>query len=169
VLQDPSGLESALDELASLTSRLHQRQVEVFFEEGITFPNPDVSMHLYRIAQEAVSNALKHANAQGVSIPVGIVGGHLRLAVQDDGPGVPASVFASATGMGLRTMKYRASLIGAQLEIGRGPEGGTLVTCHMQASPPVSDQIQAGTPAAGDPRPGTRDSLPLRQKDVAAT
>ncbi len=159
VLQDPSGLEPALEELASLTSRLHQRQVEVFFEEGITIPNPDVSMHLYRIAQEAVSNALKHANAKGVFIALRKTEGQLRLSVQDDGPGVPASAFASATGMGLRTMRYRASLIGAELEIGRGPEGGTLVRCDM----PHGARDSSGT------HPGKLDPRVLRQNGVAAT
>jgi signal transduction histidine kinase len=148
VLQDPSGLEPALEELASLTSRLHQRQVEVFYEDGVTIPNPEVSMHLYRIAQEAVANALKHANAKGVSITLGKVGGHLRLTVQDDGPGVPATAFSSSTGMGLRTMKYRAGLIGAHLEIGRGPEGGTLVSCHMQAGIPESRLLRSNGVAA---------------------
>jgi signal transduction histidine kinase len=159
VLQDPSGLESALEELATLTSRLHQRQVEVHFEEGITVPNPDVSMHLYRIAQEAVGNALKHANAQGVRITMGKVDGFLRLTVQDDGPGVPDSVFLSSSGMGLRTMKYRAGLIGADLKIGRGPEGGTLVTCDMRCGGTEADRS----------RPAARDSHLMRQNGVAAT
>jgi signal transduction histidine kinase len=158
VLQDPSGLESALEELAALTSRLHQRQVDVHFEDGITIANPDVSMHLYRIAQEAVGNALKHAEAQSVRITVEKVDGLLRLMVLDDGPGVSPAVFSSSTGMGLRTMRYRAGLIGADFQIGRGPDGGTLVTCEMRPDAPSSPQVRSGTP----------DSRRMQKNGVAA-
>jgi glucose-6-phosphate-specific signal transduction histidine kinase len=165
VLQDPSGLESALEELAIMTSRLHQRQVDVHFEEGITIPNPEVSMHLYRIAQEAVSNALKHADAQGVCIRVANVGGILRLTVQDDGPGVPSTVFSSSTGMGLRTMKYRAGLIGAELEIGRGPEGGTLVSCNMPYIKGNAVGKPYGQGSADDKRANMPDTANFKRSD----
>jgi signal transduction histidine kinase len=134
VLQDPTGLESALEELAALTSKLHHRKVNAECEDGISFSNPDVSMHLYRIAQEAVSNALKHAKADSVSITLRKVDGHVRLAVEDDGRGVPQEAFGAATGMGLRTMKYRAGLIGAELDITPRPSGGTVVICNMRAN-----------------------------------
>jgi signal transduction histidine kinase len=158
VLQDPSGLESALEELAALTSRLHQRQVDVHFEDNITIANPDVSMHLYRIAQEAVGNALKHADAQNVRITVDKVDGILRLMVLDDGPGVSSAVFASSTGMGLRTMKYRAGLIGADFQIGRGPHGGTLVTCEMRPGAQSTAHVRSDAP----------DSRLMQKNGVAA-
>jgi signal transduction histidine kinase len=134
VLHDPTGLESALEELAALTSKLHHRHVQADCEDGISFTDPDVSMHLYRIAQEAVGNALKHAKAENVSISLRRVDGHVRLEVHDDGRGLPPDAFSTSTGMGLRTMKYRAGLIGAHLDITPEPGGGTVVCCNMRAN-----------------------------------
>jgi signal transduction histidine kinase len=108
--------------------------VDVTYDDGITFSSPEVSMHLYRIAQEAVSNALKHAKAGDVSIGLRNVDGRIRLTVEDEGDGIAKGAILSSTGMGLRTMKYRAGLIGARLEIASGPEGGTLVSCEMRST-----------------------------------
>jgi signal transduction histidine kinase len=91
-------------------------------------------MHLYRIAQEAVSNALKHVKAGDVSIGLRKVDGHVRLTVEDEGAGIAKGAVLASTGMGLRTMKYRAGLIGARLEITPGPQGGTLVSCEMRST-----------------------------------
>jgi signal transduction histidine kinase len=132
VLQDAVGLESALEELAALCSRLHHRQISLANDDGIVFAKPDMAMHVYRIAQEALSNALKHAKAQNVTLSLRkIDGGVIRLTIEDDGHGMPAPP-RSFSGMGLRTMRYRAALINASLEIGSRPNGGTVVTCDMR-------------------------------------
>jgi len=134
VLQDATGLESALEELANLAGKLHHRHVTVEYDDGIVFAKPEMAMHVYRIAQEALSNALKHGKSQNVRIALRRSDDRIVLSIDDDGCGIPSLPMSTASGgMGLRTMRYRASLIGGKLEIGPGRSGGTTVTCDMRA------------------------------------
>lgn len=141
VLSENSGLESALEELAAFTSKVYHRQVDFVRDEGIQVARPEVAMHLYRIAQEAIGNALKHGRAQHVVISLRLQGGELHMSVEDDGCGIP-SPRPRFAGMGLRTMGYRARLIGARLEVEPGTLCGTVITCRMSAagiSQPIED------------------------------
>jgi nitrate/nitrite-specific signal transduction histidine kinase len=85
--------------------------------------------HVYLIAQEAVYNAVKHAQAQKVGISLTANGG-LVLSVQDDGVGMPAQV-EEKRGLGLRIMRNRATIIGARLTFEPAAPTGTLVTCVL--------------------------------------
>jgi len=87
----------------------------------------DVLDNLYRIAQEAVANARRHGQAQSIKVALNIQSTTVRLDVMDDGIGIPQGP-ASETGMGLKIMQFRATLIGARLTISRGEHGGTKVT-----------------------------------------
>jgi len=89
-----------------------------------------VAMHVYRIAQEAVSNAVRHSGARNIRITLLQEHGETVLSVADDGAGLPGDA-PPPGGMGLRTMRYRAGLIGGALEVGPGPNGGTLVVCRL--------------------------------------
>ena len=84
--------------------------------------------HLYRIAQEALSNAVRHSGARTVRVELRTERERLRLRISDDGRGL-GSHDAQHAGMGLRTMRHRASAIGARLSITAGRHGGTVVTC----------------------------------------
>lgn len=120
------GLTIALEQLAvNANSRGVNCRVE---SEPVLIHQNAVGTHLYRIAQEAVSNAIKHARA--ASIVVELRGGddRVELRITDDGVGMPAAPRA-AGGMGLHIMGYRARTIGGTLEIARGPNGGTVVYC----------------------------------------
>jgi PAS domain S-box-containing protein len=86
--------------------------------------------HLYRIAQEAVHNALKHSGAKNIDIELWSRPGDLRLSVVDDGPGLAADV-EKRSGLGMRTMRFRASAIGGRLSITRGADGGNSVVCDV--------------------------------------
>jgi PAS domain S-box-containing protein len=86
--------------------------------------------HLYRIAQEAVQNALKHSGAKNIDIELWSRPGDLRLSVIDDGQGLTTEV-AKGLGLGMRTMRFRASAIGGRLSITRGPNGGNCVVCDV--------------------------------------
>jgi PAS domain S-box-containing protein len=86
--------------------------------------------HLYRIAQEAVQNALKHSGAKNIDIELWSRPGDLRLSVIDDGQGLTPEV-AKGLGLGMRTMRFRASAIGGRLSITRGPDGGNCVVCDV--------------------------------------
>jgi len=86
---------------------------------------PDALDNLYRISQEAVSNARRHGGAQSIKITLESEAAIVRLAVEDDGTGIPKS--PPATGMGLKIMQFRAATIGARLSIGPRESGGTRV------------------------------------------
>ncbi len=92
--------------------------------------NRRVAMHLYRIAQEAVSNAVRHSGASGIQITLDQENGEISLSIEDDGAGLPCKA-PQAEGMGLRTMQYRAALIGGKLEVGPASHGGTQVVCRL--------------------------------------
>jgi signal transduction histidine kinase len=87
------------------------------------------SDHLYRIAQEALSNALKHAHASSINVKLDVERETVRLEICDDGWGV-RDMDQNLPGLGLRTMQYRASMIGARLEIAPFRPNGTRVICE---------------------------------------
>jgi PAS domain S-box-containing protein len=90
-----------------------------------------VRNHLYRIAQEAVQNSLKHSGAKRIEIELSSRPGDLRLSVIDDGDGLGANVEARS-GLGMRTMRFRASAIGGRLLVSRRADGGNSVVCEVQ-------------------------------------
>jgi signal transduction histidine kinase len=132
--QDEGGLESALEELAASTSKLTGIACS-FVGSGPDLELPSTSaIHLYRIAQEAVSNAVKHGRASAVIIALDTANGSFSLRVSDDGIGFFASA-AERRGMGLNTMRYRARMIGGQFEIQPNTPSGTTVICSFRHSP----------------------------------
>lgn len=126
---EANGLMDALAEMAESTGR--EGAVRVVFEcpEPILIAKPQAGIHLFRIAQEAVNNALKHATPGEIRIGLERRGGELQLEVEDDGVGLPEPLRPGA-GIGLRVMRHRAELLGGMLEIGASPAGGTLVRCR---------------------------------------
>ncbi|MCP5328280.1 MAG: PAS domain S-box protein [Sinobacteraceae bacterium] len=84
--------------------------------------------HLYRIVQEALSNAMRHGKASRVRIQLGADGAAIRLSIHDNGHGLPPGE-QSSSGLGLRTMRYRAQVIGGDLQIANHRLGGTVVRC----------------------------------------
>jgi PAS domain S-box-containing protein len=85
--------------------------------------------HLYRIAQEAVVNAVRHGKARHITIALIACEESIRLSVEDDGSGFAVRA-AQGSGMGLKIMRYRARMIGADLRIDSVPGGGTTIRCH---------------------------------------
>lgn len=122
--------------LESLAQRCSLSGVRVRFRGGYDV-GPilplKVRNHLYRIAQEAVQNALKHSGATSIEIELRSRAGGVRLAVTDDGRGVSADAVAG-TGLGMRTMRFRASAIGARISI-TGANGGNSVVCDAPLKP----------------------------------
>ncbi len=91
--------------------------------------SPVASDHLFRIAQEALANALKHAHANSIKVRLDIEPASVRLEICDDGEGLAVPEF-SALGLGLRTMRYRASLLGAKFQITQREAVGTCIVCE---------------------------------------
>jgi len=125
-----AGLESALEELAAETRRHSGVACHFAARKGAQVKNHLAASHLFRIAQEAVANALRHGQPREISIRLSTTRGQAVLEIANDG--LPFSLEgASNGGMGLRTMKYRCDLIGAQLTIQPGKLGGAVVTCVL--------------------------------------
>ncbi len=131
---DRSGLSVALTELAQMTSKLTGVSIAVTHEADENVTDPDVAMHLYRIAQEAVANAVRHGKAKQVTISLDRDGHILHLRIDDNGCGIQPLSSGRKEGMGLRTMRYRAQGMGAILHIEPRPGGGTTVSCRLNVS-----------------------------------
>jgi signal transduction histidine kinase len=97
------------------------------------------NIHLYRIAQEAITNAIKHGKAGQINIGLDVENGAAVLTVTDDGAGI-SKIRLDGQGMGLRIMAYRAGMIGGSFDIGRLPGRGTRVTCKFPATPAISSE-----------------------------
>lgn len=125
---DAGGLMSALQELARTASDMFRVTCAFRSPAPVLISDNGAATHLFRIAQEAVSNAIKHGKARRIDIELERVGTELRLSIRDDGVGLRARG-ATSTGMGLRIMDYRASVIGGTLRVDASEPSGTLVTC----------------------------------------
>ena len=134
VVIDSEGLIHALRHLAEQTSELYRIKVLVLGEAEVNVNNNDTATHLYRIAKEAVQNAVKHASPKRVTIELHREGNAVVLVVADNGSGLQPGD-SNEGGMGLRIMQYRADLIGGELEVTSQPGGGTVVTCRVQDTP----------------------------------
>ncbi|MEQ1752461.1 MAG: ATP-binding protein, partial [Prosthecobacter sp.] len=106
-------------------------EIQVSESVEVSLEDPDVSMHLYRIAQEAVANAVKHSAAGHILMDLRMTHDELTLIIEDDGSGIQMSTATYTEGMGLRTMRYRAEALGAYLEVLPRLFGGTQVICRL--------------------------------------
>jgi len=135
-------LVPALKELARNTRDAHA--VDCLFEGGAELgllPDEE-AMHLYRIAQEGVVNAVKHAGAGSIRIALAEEGGEVVLTVADDGKGLPEADAGASKGMGLNIMRARAAALKGTLEL-EGTGGGTRVVCRFPRP-----ALQGGGPSA---------------------
>jgi PAS domain S-box-containing protein len=123
-------LPQALDELAGRARQLFGITCRFSPQGAIPPLEPSVITQLYKIAQEAVTNAIKHGKAKRVGITLANGSDHLVLTVHNNGLPFP-DLHSHSTGMGLRIMNYRASLIGATLEVKSAGDKGTQVTCCL--------------------------------------
>jgi signal transduction histidine kinase len=117
-----------LHELAETAQRLTGMNVSFRDDCGAQMVDPDAAVHLYRIAQEALNNALRHSRGTTVEIALSCDEESVRLTVTDDGIGLPAKP-GLQQGMGMKTMEYRSQALGGTLEVRRKSPGGTLVSC----------------------------------------
>lgn len=143
VTLESEGLASALHELAANTERMFGLTCVVECAGPVQVNAPATLTHLYRIAQEAVSNAIKHGKASRIQIQLESSPARTFLRVTDNGSGLPEPAPRS-DGMGMRIMRYRAGMIGGALSIQRGPAGGTMVACCVSnpaAQPALSPDI----------------------------
>ena len=130
VTESQGGLISGLRDLVARLRTASGPSLD--FEAIETAPlslSPAACDHLFRIAQEALANALRHAHANSIAVKLDVEPGSVRLKIRDDGDGLPSTEL-SASGLGLRTMRYRASLLGAKFQITRLDHAGTCIVCE---------------------------------------
>ena len=127
VTLESEGLMSALQELALNTEKLFHVTCRFDCDPPVLVSDYPAATHLFRLAQEAVSNALKHGKAKRIFIRLKEERGRLALSIIDNGSGIPAKI-PKSKGMGLRIMQSRAGMIGGTLAIERNAAGGTSVT-----------------------------------------
>ncbi|MFB3785512.1 MAG: ATP-binding protein [bacterium] len=134
---EDSGLIGALEELADQTQRIHG--LPCHFQCLMPEVNHEsaISVNLYRIAQEAVNNAVKYSQAKQITIRLNNTPDSLILSIEDDGVGLPEN-FERSGGLGLRIMNYRAGMIGAKLSIRSHPQAGTAILCALKHPQPDS-------------------------------
>ncbi len=126
-----NGLPKALEELAA---RVPQNVRFSWPSSKKLDLDPSVALHVYRIAEEAVGNAVRHAKANKVTIEMHIAPGRkIALTITDDGVGFRRG---PAEGMGLQNMRYRARIIRGTLKIASAPQRGTVVTCILPIQQP---------------------------------
>ena len=121
---ESNGLMVALDELARTVREMFHVKCELACDSPVLVGDNAVAVHLYRIAQEAVHNAIRHGQCKNIAIRLRHDGHNGHLEVQDDGKGIPREL-PKSRGMGLETMHYRATMIGAGLSVRRGANGGS--------------------------------------------
>ncbi|MEO5715506.1 MAG: PAS domain-containing protein [Luteolibacter sp.] len=124
------GLILALQDLALRTELLSKICCNVTANAGFHFEKP-TEIHLYRIVQESINNALKHGRATSIRIDCLTENGVWTLTVTDNGKGFTAQEPGQETGMGHHIFQYRAALIGADISVRRGTQGGCVVTCSI--------------------------------------
>ena len=137
---DAQGLAAALDELAQATQQRTLVRCAFKGDLAIQIRDNEVATHLFRIAQEAVHNAVKHARPKRIAIALTKPRGRVTLSIRDDGAGistgtaagVPADSTARPGGLGMRIMHYRANAIGAHLSVETAGTGGTLIRCILK-------------------------------------
>jgi signal transduction histidine kinase len=129
---DTDGLAVSLQDLAASIEQMFQVRCHVSCDRPVAVEDPSGLIHLYRITQEAISNAIRHGHAKNIYIDLVHVGERLILSIEDDGVGVDPS--NTRHGLGMRTMQHRARLIGAALTIERADGGGTVVSCTMETT-----------------------------------
>jgi len=125
---DTAGLAEALREAARHTEEKHHVSCVVSWQETFKIPDEDTVIHLFRIAQEAIQNAVKHAASSRIEVSLKRKGGMLQLTIEDNGKGMQPSN-RKAKGLGLNIMAYRAGLIGGEFKTEQPTDGGTRVVC----------------------------------------
>ena len=128
------GLMGALKQLSHWANVSDTIECRFVCPVPVTLDNSQIARHLYRIAQEAVNNALKHARPRHIQINLSRAQGTLRLQIKDDGCGLPRR--GKKLGMGLEIMRHRAHVIGASLEIDSKPNRGVTVACTLPFEKP---------------------------------
>jgi signal transduction histidine kinase len=127
---EAEGLKTALHELAASINDVFGIECVCTFPDSVSIRDHAVAIHFYRIAQEAITNAIKHGKAKKIQLQLAERDGDFHLNIRDDGIGF-TTLQSAHKGMGMHIMNYRARTIGATLEVHHGEGRGTTITCSL--------------------------------------
>jgi len=144
VVLDSNDIEAALEQLAENLRTLFSISCELHCDPTIKIADNAVAVHLYRIAQEAATNAIKHGHAKYILLSLAGNGSRVILKIKDDGTGFPSA--PKGKGMGLRVMHHRARMIGATISVRQPKEGGITVTCSISRAHATKKRPEAPHP-----------------------
>ena len=130
--EEENSLSKMLEELIYNVKNVYGISCTFTYDHGIQLKSFSLVTNLFRIAQEAINNAIKHASAKNIDIIISSENDLSKLEIKDDGTGITDEQIQK-DGMGLHTMQYRANIIGALLDIERRENGGTVVRCTFKA------------------------------------
>jgi len=122
------GLMQALEEFCFSTSELFAVDCHFDCQMPVLIESPSTAIHLYRIAQEGVGNAIKHGHPTRILVQLEEIEEGTQLVISDNGLGLKYSA-PSKDGMGLRIIADRAKMIGGRFRVDRGRFGGAELTC----------------------------------------
>jgi len=154
----PDGLTTALQQLASASGAAAGIPCRLLCEPGVHIAAPETALQLFRIAQEAVSNALRHGGPSQITISLQQNDRGLELTICDDGHGI-GSLPAGHPGIGLESMRRRGQLLGGECAIQPAEGGGTIVSCRIPpgpALPPPPASLFEYSSRASQPSPERR-------------
>jgi len=135
VALETGSFSSALHHLAEFTQSTSKVPCAVQCATGAHVFDKTTALNLYRITQEAICNALRHSRAQRIEIKLSGVGEQYTLSVEDNGVGFPDQSIKTSGTLGLRSIRCRADLIGAEIEVRENPEGGTSIVVTGSMKP----------------------------------
>ena len=126
------GLCQMMEKFAGYVEGIYQIDCDFYCQPGCNIDGPDIAINLFRITQEAVTNAVKHGHAKHVDLRISTSpSGRMLVEILDNGSGITEANAKEGSGLGMRTMRYRAELIGAALEVSARSCGGTRVAVTL--------------------------------------
>jgi signal transduction histidine kinase len=154
-LLDNMGLFTALRwQFKETCRRTGLRCTETIPETEMKF-SPDAAIGVFRIAQEALTNILKHSEAKSADLSITITGDTLTLQISDDGKGIASARLESSTTHGLVSMRHRIAGLGGNWAVSSPPSGGTVVTALI----PLARMLAQNPPEGGEPQLASQASV----------
>lgn len=124
---------SALKAMMSNTETMLGARCRFLYDKSVSVENLVVAKQIYRIVQEAITNAVRHGKAHNISVNLRLANKEIRLSIENDGFDFPI-LPPHGNGIGLKIMKYRTNQLGGSFDIRKGAKGGTVVLCVFPES-----------------------------------
>jgi two-component system, LuxR family, sensor kinase FixL len=125
------GFMISLQEITETFQQQSQIPIKLQIDDFVLLFDDATATHLYRIVQESLNNAVKHADASQIDVSLKVEGDHGLLEIADDGIGIATGMEGTAGGLGLSIMKHRCGLFDGEITINPAGERGTKVSCRF--------------------------------------